>query len=226
MIITDITTAFILGLLTPLTAVCVLPLYPGFLAYVSSKFSGEESKKTFVLVGLLVSLGVIISMSILGLFFTTILQSSLTKVIGVISPIAFSLLIIISLFLIFDYDISKHIPRLKTPTSQNPILRSFLFGLFFGVIVIPCNPLFIAALFTRTLTISSFLGNMISFISFGFGMSFPLFLFSVLSAGASQTIIGWLSRNKRKINLISGLVMLVISVYYLFFVFKILGGGI
>ena len=40
----DFLTSFVLGLLTPLTAVCVLPLYPGFLAYLSNKLSGNESK--------------------------------------------------------------------------------------------------------------------------------------------------------------------------------------
>ena len=30
---------FLLGLLTPLTAVCVLPLYPGFLSFLSRKLS-------------------------------------------------------------------------------------------------------------------------------------------------------------------------------------------
>jgi cytochrome c-type biogenesis protein len=220
----DISTAFVLGLLTPLTAVCVLPLYPGFLAFLSSKFSGEEKKSLFVLFGLLVTLGVIVSMSLLGLLFTTVLQSSLTKVIGVISPIAFGLLIVISLLLIFDVDIGKFIPRMRTPTSQNPLLRAFLFGLFFGFIVIPCNPLFIAALFTRTLTVASFVTNMLSFVSFGVGMAFPLLVFSIISASASSQIIGFLSKHKRIINLASGVIMLVISLYYLLFVFKIFGG--
>jgi cytochrome c biogenesis protein CcdA len=33
--------SFFLGLLTPLTAVCVLPLYPAFLAYLTNQFSSE-----------------------------------------------------------------------------------------------------------------------------------------------------------------------------------------
>ena len=42
----DFGSSFVLGLLTPLTAVCVLPLYPGFLSYLASHIGveGEESK--------------------------------------------------------------------------------------------------------------------------------------------------------------------------------------
>jgi len=218
-VLAEFATAFVLGLLTPLTAVCVLPLYPGYLSYMASKFTGKEKRITFVYVGLMVAVGVVVSMSIVGLIFTTLLQSSLTSAIGVISPIAFIILTLISLLLIFDIDIGKYAPRIKTPGSENPWFKSFLFGLFFGAIVIPCNPLFIAALFVRTLTVTSFFVNMLNFISFGFGMSAPLVLFAVVSAGASRTIIGWLAKHKRIINLISGILMLVISLYYLIFVF-------
>ena len=91
-LLANIVTSFILGLLTPLTAVCVLPLYPGFLAFLSNKFSGKESRRTFFLFGLTILSGIIIFMILLGLIFTTVLQKSLTNVIGIVSPIAFVIL--------------------------------------------------------------------------------------------------------------------------------------
>ena len=58
---------------------------------------------------------------------------------------------------------------------------------------------------------------MLNFILFGFGMALPLILLGVL--GSSQTIINYLTTHKRKINLIAGIIMLAISLYYLIFVF-------
>jgi len=216
--------SFLLGLLTPLTAVCVLPLYPAFLAYLSNQFNPEEqNKKRYALFGFLITLGVIIFMFVLGLLFTTILQKSLTGVIGIVSPIAFGILGIISLFLIFNVDLSRFIPKLKTPTSKHPTLNALLYGFFFGAIVIPCNPAFIAAFLARSVLVTDFFSSMLNFVSFGLGLGFPLLLFSLISANHSQKIISFLTTHKRKINFLAGIIMLGISVYYLFFVFKVLG---
>jgi len=217
-------TSFMLGLLTPLTALCVLPLYPGFISYLSSKFSSGKSEVKIKLLGVMVTVGVITFMISLGLLFTTILRVSLTNVIGIISPIAFGILLIISLLLIFNVDIGKYLPKYHAKVGKNPVWSAFLFGFFFGAIVIPCNPAFIAAFFTRALLFTNFLENMVNFLMFGVGLSFPLLLFTFISSVNTKRVLGFLNNHTRKINFVSGLLMFVISLYYLLFVFKILGG--
>ncbi len=157
----DISTAFVLGLLTPLTAVCTLPLYPGFLAFLSNQLHKESDRRTIAFFGFIVTSGVILFMVLLGLIFTTFLQVSLTRVIGVVSPIAFGILIIISLMLIFNIDTGRFLPQIQTPAAKNPLLVAFIYGFFFGAIVVPCNPLFIAALFARTISTAGFIGNVV-----------------------------------------------------------------
>jgi cytochrome c-type biogenesis protein len=216
--------SFVLGLLTPLTAACVLPLYPGFLAYLSNQLSGREDKKTLALFGFIITGGVILFMFLLGLLFTTVLQVSLTNVIGVVSPMAFAILFVISLLLIFNADIGKFLPKAKTPSGiKNPWINSFSFGFFFGAIVVPCNPAFIAVLFTRTISTIGFIENLASFVFFGLGMGAPLLAFSLISTTKSSAIIGYLTEHKRAINLAAGLIMLVISMYYLVCVFTVFG---
>ena len=212
--------AFVLGLLTPLGAICVLPLYPGFLAYLANQ---GEKKRSILSMGILVSLGVILFMLLLGLIFTTILQVSLTNVIGVISPIAFGILAAISLLLIFNVDFGKYIPQFAAPVSKSPLLTAFLYGFFFGAIVVPCNPAFIAALFARTLVMSNFVVNLLSFVLFGLGIAAPLLLFAIISSASSSNVINFLIKYRRPINLIAGLFMLGVSLYYLIFVFRIFG---
>jgi cytochrome c-type biogenesis protein len=223
-LLSSISAAFLLGVLTPTTAVCVLPLYPGFLVYLSTQLSGTESdRKKPALFGVLISTGVISFMILIGLIFTTILQVSLTTVIGVISPIAFVILLIISLMLILDVEIGRFLPKTRTPGFKNPLMGAFVYGFFFGAIVLPCNPLFIAALFARTISAMSFMENILSFFFFGAGMASPLLVFSLISTASSAAVIGFLTRRKRIINVIAGTIMLAISVYYLVFVFRVLG---
>lgn len=217
-------TPFILGLLTPLTAVCILPFYPAFLAFLSrsvSKAEGKSKQKTLFVLGLLIVAGVIAFMFLLGLVFTTILSVSLTKVIGIISPIAFIILALISILLIFNVDFGRFLPRGKTPGFKNPYTNAFLFGFFFGAIIIPCNPLFIAAFFATAASTGDFISNMLQFTSFGLGIGAPLLLFSILSLAMSDKIIATLVRYSGAINRTAGVIMLVISLYYLIFVFQI-----
>ena len=215
--------SFLAGLFAPLAAVCVLPLYPAFLAYLSNQVSEKESKKTIMLLGLIVAFGVIFSMFLFGLIFTKFLQASLTNAIGIISPIAFGILAVVSLFLIFDFDFGRFFPKIKAPITKNPFLSSFIFGFFFGAIVLPCNPASLIVLFAISTSTVDFFTNLLNFVFFGVGMSLPLLLFAFISAQWSKTVIGFLTKNKRAINLIAGLIMLGISLYYLIFVFRIFG---
>lgn len=216
----DISSSFILGLLAPLTATCVLPLYPGFISFLSNQ---EEGKNKSLILGLFVSLGLILFMLLLGLLFTTLFQVSLTKIIGIISPIAFGLLAIFSIFMIFNIEIIKSIKTFNTPTAKNPKLAALLYGLFFGAIIIPCNPGIIAIFFSRAVTTTGFLGNMISFLAFSIGMALPLLILAGFTQSFSSQILKFLTKNKRWINLFAGIIMLAISLYYLIFNFHIFG---
>jgi len=222
-LLADLAEAFVLGVLTPLGAVCVLPLYPGFLAYLASRASGDAAdRRTILRIALAVTGGVIAFMFLLGLLFTTILQVSLTRVIGVVSPIAFGVLLVISLFLLFDVDVGKLIPRAKVPRAKNPWLSALSYGFFFGAIVVPCNPLFIAIFFTRSVSVLVFGANLLRFLFFGIGIAAPLLALAAASTAASGAVIGFLSRHRSIINRIAGLIMLGISIYYLVAVFGVI----
>ena len=223
-LLSELGAAFVLGLLTPLGAVCVLPLYPGFLVYLTNQLPGKElGRTTIIFFGLVITSGVILFMFILGLIFTTILKVSLTNIIGIVSPIAFGVLLVISLLLIFNIDVGRYLPKAHAPTARNPWVSAFSFGFFFGAIVVPCNPLFIAALFARTISAVGFLENILRFLFFGIGIGFPLLVLAAISSAATDAVINFITKYRRVINLVAGLIMLGISLYYLIFVFRIFG---
>jgi len=223
-VIANIWISFLAGLFAPLGAVCVLPLYPGFLAFLSNQIKDSKSqRKTAIILGLLVTAGVIISMFLFGLIFVAIFGTSLTKVIGIISPIAFGIMAIVSIMLIFNFNFSRLLPKVKTPEAKNPYINALLFGAFFGLIILPCNPASLTVLFAISSSTIGFLTNLLNFFMFGVGMGIPLFVISILSVAGGRKVTGFLIKHTRVINIIAGVLMLVIAIYYLFFVFKIFG---
>ncbi len=215
--------SFLAGLSSPLLAICVLPLYPAFLVYLSSQIRGSTPMTKFKFIGFTASAGIMISMLILGLVFTFVLHEPIVEGINIISQIAFTLLGIISLLLIAGVDPGRFIPRIRPPGSKNPFISAFFFGFFFGAIVIPCNPASLMLLFAVSTTASEKVLHLMNFISFGLGMSLPILLLSAISGSRSVRFIGFLSKNRKNINRAAGTLMLLISLYYLGWVLDILG---
>ena len=224
-IFTNFWLSFLAGLFAPIGAVCVLPLYPGFLAYLANQFEEtedeSEKKKNIIRAGWIVALGILSSMFLFGLIFTSLLKTSLTSATEIISPIAFTILAIISILLIFNVNFSALLPKLNQPKTNRPILKAYLYGFFFGAIVLPCNPASLVVLFAISTSTLGFLENLVNFILFGIGMSLPLIILAYISSIASRTFLSFITTHKRAINIIAGLIMLAISLYYLFFVFRV-----
>ena len=221
--ITEFITSFLLGLATPLTALCVIPLYPSFISYLSNQLEEDTGRKTYTLFGVLVVAGVISFMSALGLVFSTFIQTSLTSVIEIISPLAFGLLGVMSLAMIFEFDFQRYMPSGTSPEFENPLMNAFSFGFFFGAVIIPCNPAFIATFFARAFLFETPFSSLTNFFLFGLGIGFPLLAFSVISSAKSQEIIGFLKKHESLVHKGSGTVMLAISLYYLVKVFEVFG---
>jgi cytochrome c-type biogenesis protein len=219
-LVSDIATSFSLGLATPLSAVCVVPLYPAFLAFLSNQ---DEDAPSIATLGVLVAFGVIAFMAGIGLLFTTILESSLTASIELISVPAFGLLAVFGVVLLADLHPQARLPTVEPPQSKYPSLSAFGYGAFFGAIVLPCNPGFISLFFARAFLFSDPVSSLANFGAFGVGMATPLLVFAFISEPKRDRVLALLTGNRRVVNAATGAVLLAISVYYLLFVFEIAG---
>ena len=218
----NLVASYLLGLATPLTAVCVLPLYPGFIAFLSNH-RRESDRRPPLLLGLAVVAGVTACMVAIGLVFSTLLELSLTGVAGIASPIAFALLAFIGVLLLADVDFSRLLPVVRAPSSSRPVAAAFAYGVFFGFIVLPCNPGFIGAFFSKQLALSvgDFGLNVLNSVIFAIGIGTPLLLLAVAGAALGRSIVRVLTRYKSPINRVAGAAMLGISIYYLVAVFQV-----
>ncbi|MFB6296132.1 MAG: cytochrome c biogenesis CcdA family protein [Halobacteriales archaeon] len=219
-VLSQAATSFTLGLATPLSAVCVLPLYPGFLAFLSNQ---DEDAPSIAVLGVLVALGVIAFMAAVGIVFTTLLGDSLTGVVEMVSLPAFGVLAVLGIVLMADLHPQSRLPTVEPPQTSHPSLSAFGYGAFFGAIVLPCQPGFISVFFARAFLFTDPVRSIANFGAFGVGMATPLLLFAVVSEPWRDRVLGLMTGHRRAVNAVTGFLLFVISVYYLFVVFEIAG---
>lgn len=211
---------FLLGVATPLTAACVIPLYPAFLAYLASAGTGEKSRP-IALLGSLVVVGVLSFMLAVGVLFTFVLEESVTRVVDDISPVAFAILAVVGAVLLADPKGFSRLPSFEPPQSRYPSVSAFSYGFFFGAIIIPCNPATISLFFARTPVLyDTHAESMLGFLAFGLGIGAPLLAFALLSEPFSKRVTTTLARYSSGINRGAGAILLVIAMYYLVWVFE------
>jgi len=214
---------FLIGVATPLTAACALPLYPGFLAYLSAQDEADGAIPSAGLAALVV-LGVVAFMASVGVVFSFLLEVSLTLVVEVVSPVAFGVLAVVSVALLLDRDVASWLPTREPPQSSHPVLTAFAYGFFFGAIVLPCNPGLLALFFARASGLfATPLSGFVGFLSFGFGMGLPLLVFGVVSQSTGERVTRGLARRSGAINRLTGAIMLPVALYYLLVVFDVAG---
>jgi cytochrome c-type biogenesis protein len=211
--------AFVAGLLTPLGAVCVLPLYPGYLSFLAGPGESVRGVPGRLLLGFISAAGILASMILFGLVVVILLSYPLAEALWIISPIAYILLGIIGIMLILGLFPEFSFKTAHLPAGRISFIGAFMFGLFFGILILPCNAAPIAVLLALSTSTSDFFNNMLNFIFFGAGMALPLIAISALSAYQGKEGTAFLVRHKRAINMVTGSLMLLVAVYNLLILF-------
>ncbi len=206
-----ILTSISLGLLAT-TSPCVLPLYPGFLAYLSGGREGMQNKASRYFLGFFVLAGVLTMMLVLG-GVIALLTISVGKALSVVIPIADLTIIMLGILLLLNINPFKSLPQVRVPVLSHPLVNAFLYGLLYGPIALPCSGPLVVSVFALSLTAAEALSKLTIFFFFGVGFGIPLLLLSFLS-GAAQT---WITRQfavrARLINVLSGVLLVAVGIY-------------
>lgn len=215
---------FLIGAATPLTAVCVIPLYPSFLAFLAggSADDGAGTRRSVAFLGLTVVAGVLSFLALVGIVVTMLLRSSVTTVVEAFSPIAFGLLAAVGFVLAVAPRAFARLPVAEPPQTTHPVASAYGYGFFFGIVVLPCNPGLIALFFARVpVLFDSTAHSMLGFLAFGIGMGAPLLLFALAAEPFSRRVTRTLAAHSGPINRATGFVLLAVAGYYLTVVFAI-----
>lgn len=201
-------TSVFLGFLTT-TSPCVLPLYPGFLAYLSGQ--DEIGRKKYFL-GFFVLAGVLTMMLILGGIIAW-LALPVGRVLAYLLPLADGLILILGVLLLLDYNVFKTLPQIQVPALQNPYQMAFVYGLLYGPIALPCSGPMVVSIFALSFTLGEAFNQLWAFIWFGLGLGIPLLVISLLSGTWQRSLTSFFTRHGRAINIVGGLLLIGIALY-------------
>ena len=174
-----IITSLTIGLLAT-TSPCILPLYPGFLAYISGGQNELHGKISRYFLGFFVLAGVLAMMLVLG-GIIALLSLSIGRALSFIIPIADSIIILFGVMLIFNINPFKKLPQIQIPFLSHPFVNAFIYGLLYGPIALPCSGPLVVSIFALSLTVGDALGKLNVFLWFGLGFGIPLLVLSFLS---------------------------------------------
>jgi cytochrome c-type biogenesis protein len=206
-----ILTSISLGLLSS-SSPCILPLYPGFLAYLSGRQEGISHRFGRYTLGFFVLAGVLTMMLALGLLIA-LLSVSIGAVLSIAIPLADLLIIALGIALLLDRNPFKSLPQIQVPLLKNPYINAYVYGLLYGPIALPCSGPLVVGLFTYSLTAAEVWSKLSIFLWFGLGFGIPLLLLSLLSGAAQRWIVRQFASRARLINLIGGLLLIGVGVY-------------
>ena len=209
-----ILTSLSLGLLAT-TSPCVLPLYPGFLAYISGGQAGLSNKTSRYFLGFFVLAGVLTMMLARG-GLIALLSVSIGSALAVIIPIADAVIILFGVLLLLDINPFKSLPQVQVPVLSHPFVNAFLYGLLYGPIALPCSGPLVVSIFALSLTAAEALSKLNIFFWFGMGFGIPLLLLSFLSGAAQRWITRQFALRARLINIVSGLLLVGVGLYDLY----------
>src|SRR6187549_2646102 len=118
-----------LGLLTT-TSPCILPLYPGFLAYLNGQNEMADGRHRYFL-GVFVLAGVLSMMLGLGALIA-LMAVPIGSVLAYIIPFSNLVLLSLGVLLLFNRNPFKTLPQIQVPALRHPFGNAFVYGLLYG----------------------------------------------------------------------------------------------
>jgi cytochrome c-type biogenesis protein len=203
-------TPLLLGLLAT-TSPCVLPLYPGFLAYLSGQTGTGAGRQRYFL-GFFVLAGVLTMMLALGGLIAA-LAVSIGRILMYVIPLADMLILSLGVLLLLDRNPFKIIPQIRVPILRHPFLNAYIYGLLYGPLTLPCSGPLVVSIFALSLTVGEAFSTLWVFLWFGVGFGTPLFILSLLSGALQQRLTVLFAHDSRRINAIGGLLLIGVAIY-------------
>jgi cytochrome c-type biogenesis protein len=204
-------TSVSLGLLSA-GSPCILPLYPGFLAYLSGRQEALAGKKGRFFLGFFVLAGVLAMMLVLGAVIA-LLSVSIGRALSIVVPLTDLLIVSLGVLLLLNINPFKGLPQMRSPALRNPYVNAFVYGLLYGPLTLPCSGPLVVGIFTLSLSAGEVLSKLNVFWWFGLGFGLPLLALSFLSGAAQRWITQQFARRARLLNAIGGVLLVGIGLY-------------
>ena len=205
--------AFLLGNSSILTNVCLLPLYPGLIAFLAGSAGSERSQRATGSLGVLVLGGVLTLMVAVGTLLF-VLKSSFGSILPWLVPLIYLTVVGLGFAMLLGFNPFNRLAGFQTPVLKNPYLTAYLYGLALGPMTLPCTgPFFLSGVLIGSSSLASFGDGLLYFLFFGLGFGWPLVLLPLFALPLQRRATGWLTQNYKLLTRVSGALLLGIGVF-------------
>ena len=191
---------------------CLLPLYPGFIAYLGSNAQALEGRRATGLLGLLVLGGVLTLMVVVGIVLVAIAVPT-SSLLAIATPVVDVLLIVLGVMLLAGRNPFERLPGVAVPLVKNPYAQAYVYGLMLGPIALPCAGPFLVGLLGISIGLADAAGKIGTFVLFGLGFGLPLVVLSLLTSVRSRSVVRWIVSHHRGIEIFSGVLLIAIGAF-------------
>ncbi|MBP8251276.1 MAG: hypothetical protein KAX40_02850 [Herpetosiphon sp.] len=204
--------AFLLGNTAIISNVCVLPLYPGLLAFLASQ-EGSVGKRSTGWLGVLVLAGVLSLMLVVGVILFLV-RKTVSSIVPWFLPLAYALVLILGIMLIVGKNPFARLTSGNMPTLGNRYATAYVYGLLLGPLTLPCTgPLIISALVLGTGDAVALFDGIMYFLAFGLGFGWPLVALSLMTASVGRSFALWIARRSHVIHRVAGVILIGIALF-------------
>jgi cytochrome c-type biogenesis protein len=190
---------------------CLLPLYPGFIAYLAANSRSLEGRRGTGLLGLVVLGGVLTAMVAIAIVLVAVSVPT-SRLLAVATPVIDGLLVLLGVLLVAGRNPFARMPGVQVPLVANPFGRAYVYGLFLGPIALPCAGPFLLSLLGISLGAADAAAKIGTFLLFGLGFGLPLVALSLLTGLRARAVVGWIVARHRAIELVAGALLVVVAV--------------
>ncbi|MEA2000474.1 MAG: cytochrome c biogenesis CcdA family protein [Actinomycetota bacterium] len=220
MIQAPIALAFAAGMVATVNP-CGFAMLPAYLSY----FMGLDNDKpqsrvaavrSALLVGGIVSLGFLLVFGVTGVLITLGFRSIITWIPWLALAIGFGV-IILGIALLRGFDLNVSLLKAKRGQKDKDFRSIFAFGVSYAVASLSCTlPVFLTVV-AGQVTQTNLISGLITFVVYGLGMALVLVSLTVALALGKSTIVSRFRSVMKRVNTISGVILIVAGVYIVWF---------
>jgi cytochrome c-type biogenesis protein len=212
--------AFIEGLLLGnaaiITNVCLLPLYPGMIAFMAGQQGqpkdNEAARWRSGLLGVVVLAGVFTMLLLIGVLFTglRVLYAPLLPVLVIAS---YLLVIALGGLMLAGRNPFARLNTVQAPVLQNRTATAYVYGLLLAPMTLPCTGALLLGALGRVVGLESLSSELAYLMGFCLGFGWPLVLLPLVAVPAQRRFIGWMTRNHTLIERVAGALLVAVGLY-------------
>ncbi len=205
--------AFLLGNAAILGNVCMLPLYPGLIAFLAGNTQSSRARQGGILLGAAVLAGVLVTMIALGFVLFAIGQS-FSRILPWLLPVIYAVVILLGIAMILGKNPFARLATAQAPMLRNSHAAAFVYGCLLAPMTLPCTGPVIIGAFVLGVGSAAALGeSLLYFLIFGLGFGWPLLMLPLAAAPLQRGITRWLAGNSHLLGRLSGVLLLAIAAF-------------